>query len=220
MRSFLCNELEPFSLLIYVLALLLQAKHHRSARYKVLCAYYIACAIVIYIGIIWFDDNTWTYNLLFFTHTLFLSWYYHGLFNNEAKKKLCYVSAICCSALFVYENIIQLRYNNYHDYVYGISYIVIVLYALLYLHQLVLNQKEESLLSNFDFWLTCGYLLYFLGTFFIILYYDHFRYSDFSKTYYTRGDIWQVHNVILFICAAITLAASIQSAKKSNLQHV
>lgn len=213
MRSFLCNELEPFSLLLYVVALLLQAKQFKLARHKLLGAYYLFCAIIIYMGIIWFSENTWTYNLLFFTHTLFLSLYYRNLFTDKTKRSLAAISAIGCSAAFIYVNLVQQQYNTYHDSFYGISYIIVVVYTLLYLHQAVTNQKEERVFSSFDFWLTCGYLLYFLGSFFIILYYDHFQ------NYYTRGDIWQVHNAILFVCSAITLTASIQIAKKRTFQH-
>jgi hypothetical protein len=213
-RSFLCNELEPFSYLIYVLALLLQLRHERSIGYKVLSVYYMLYATIIYIGIAYFESNTWTYNLLFFGDVLILSWYYQKLFDTKIKKRLTITCALFNTIIFVYINIISLQYSEYNDDIYGISFITIVLYALLYLHQLLINIKEESLLLNFNFWLVCGYLLYFLGAFFIILYYDHF------KNYLTRGDMWQIHNIILFICSAVTFIASLQISKKNNLQHV
>jgi len=196
-----------------MLALLLQARHDRSVRYKVLCVYYSCCAIIVYLGIAYFESNTWTYNLIFFTNTFILSWYYRILFTSAIKKRLTVICAVFCTLLFIYANIIRLQYNEYHDGVYGISFIVIILYSLLYLHQLLINMKEESLLLNFDFWLTCGYLLYFLGSFFIILYYDHY------KNYFTRGGIWQIHNSILFICSVVVLIAARQISKKNNLHH-
>ena len=214
MRSFLCNELEPFSYLIYALAFLLQLKHDKSNGYKVLFVYYILSAVIIYIGIVYFDNNTWTYNVLFFANILVLSWYYQKLFDDKRKKMLAVICTIFNLVIFAYVNIIALHYDKYNADVYGISFITIVLYTLLYLHQLLINMKEESLLLNFDFWLTCGYLLYFLGAFFIIIYYDH------NKNYYTRGDMWQMHNVILFICSAVTFFTSLQIYKKNNLHHV
>jgi hypothetical protein len=213
-RSFLCNELEPFSYLIYVLALLLQLRHERSIGYKVLCVYYMLCATIIYIGIAYFESNTWTYNLLFFADVLILSWYYQKLFDTKIKKRLTIACALFNTIIFVYINIIGLQYTEYNDDIYGISFITIVLYSLLYLHQLLITIKEESLLLNFNFWLVCGYLLYFLGAFFIILYYDHFQ------NYLTRGDMWQIHNIILFICSAVTFIASLQISKKNNLHYV
>jgi hypothetical protein len=213
-RSFLCNGLEPFAYLIYVLALLLQVRHERSIRYKVLSVYYILCAVVIYIGIVYYDNNDWTYNLVFFANILVLSWYYLKLFDDKTKKRLTIACALFNTIIFIYVNIILHKYTEYNDNVYGISFITIVIYSLLYLHQLLINMKEESLLLNFDFWLVCGYLLYFLGSFIIVLYYNH------SKDYFTRGNMWQMHNIILFICSAVALLASVQISKKNNLHHV
>lgn len=214
MRSFLCNGLEPFSYLIYVLALLLQVRHNRSIGYKVLSVYYMGCAVLLYIGIVYYDNNDWTYNLVFFANILVLSWYYLKLFDTKTKKRLTIACALFNTIIFIYVNIVRLKYAEYNDDVYGISFITIVLYSLLYLHQLLINMKEESLLLNFNFWLVCGYLLYFLGAFFIVLYYDHF------KNYLNRGNMWQIHNIILFICSAVTLIASLQISKKNNLHHV
>ncbi len=214
MRSFLCNELEPFAYLIYVLAVVLQSRHDRSIRYKVLSVYYIGCAVFLYIGIVFFEENEWTYNLIFFANILVLSWYYFKLFDDETKKRLVIICSIFNAIAFVCTNIIYLRYDRYNDDIYGISFITIVLYSLLYLYQLLVNMKEEGLQLNFDFWLTCGYLLYFLGSFIIVLYYNH------SKDYLARGDMWQIHNSILFICSAATLLVSLQISKKNNLHHV
>ena len=135
------------------------------------------------------------------------------LFDTKTKKRLTVVCALFNTIIFIYVNIVRLKYAEYNDDVYGISFITIVLYSLLYLHQLLINMKEESLLLNFNFWLVCGYLLYFLGAFFIVLYYDHFK-------NYNRGNMWQIHNIILFICSAVTLIASLQISKKNNLHHV
>ena len=215
MRSFLINELEPVAYLIYMLAVMLQLKYHGSFRHKVLAVYYAIGAIVLYVGIVFFDNNFWTYNVLFFANILVLSKYYLELFDSKAKKKITIACSIFNAILFIYINIISHKYNDYNNYVYAISFITIVLYSLLYLHQLLINLKEESLLLNFDFWLVCGYLLYFLGSFIIILFYDYYE-----SNHIARGDLWAMHNTILFICSAFTMFISLQILKKNNLQHV
>jgi len=213
-RAFLVNELEPVAYLIYVLAVFLQFKCTRSFRYKVLSIYYALCAVVLYAGIAFSDNNYWTYNLLFFVNILVLSWYYLRLFDDKTKKNIAVVLGVLNAIVFIYINVIRHKYNEYNDDVYGISFITIVLYSLLYLHQLLINMKEESLLLNFDFWLVCGYLLYFLGSFVIVCNYSN------STGYFTRGDLWIMNNIILFICSAITLLISLQIFKKNNLHHV
>ena len=215
MRSFLMNELEPVAYLIYMLAILLQLKRHELFRYKVLAVYYAIGALVLYIGIVFSNNNYWTYNLLFFANMLGLSLYYLQLFTSKTKKKITIVSCIFNAILFIYINLISFKYNDYNNYVYAISFITIVLYSLLYLHQLLINLKEESLLLNFDFWLVCGYLLYFLGSFIIILFYNYY-----INNRVARGDLWVMHNTILFICSAFTMFISLQILKKNNLQHV
>ena len=213
MRSFLCNGLEPFAYLIYALALLLTVRHNRSIKYKVLSVFYAACALLLYIGILYYDNNYWTYNLLFFANIIILSWYYFKLFEDKFKKQLTVAGGIFNAIIFIYVNIFLHKYNEYNAVVYCISFITIVSYSLLYLHQLLLNMQEESLLLNFDFWLACGYLLYFLGSFIIVLYYNH------SNDFKLRGNMWQMHNIILFICAAVTLYVSLRISKKNNLHH-
>ncbi len=215
MRSFLINELEPVAYLIYMLAVLLQLKHQRSFRHKVLAVYYATGALVVYIGLVFSENNFWTYNVLFFANILAQSRYYLTLFESKTKKKIIIACCIFNTILFIYINIISFKYNDYNNYVYAISFITIVLYSLLYLHQLLINLKEESLLLNFDFWLVCGYLLYFLGSFIIILYYNYYTSNKIA-----RGDLWAMHNTILFICAAFTMFISLQILKKNTLQHV
>ena len=214
MRSLLMNELEPVAYLIYMLAVLLQLKHHRSFRYTVLAVYYAICAVILYIGIVFSEINNWTYNILFFANILVLSKYYLELFVGKIKKKIIISCCIFNALLFIYINIISFKYNDYNNYVYAISFITIVLYSLLYLHQLLINLKEESLLLNFDFWLVCAYLLYFLGAFIIILFYNY------TNDHIARGDLWVMHNTILFTCSVFTMFISLQILKKNNLQHV
>lgn len=214
MRSFLCNELEPFAYLIYTLSILLQLKRDKSHGYKVLSIFYILSAVILYIGIVVSDNNSWTYNLIFFVNILVLSWYYLELFNTKTKRTITIVLGALNAVIFIFINVVQRKYNDYNAEVYGFSFITIVLYSFLYLHQLLVNMKEESLLRSFDFWLVCGYLFYFLGSFVIVLYYNH------SNDYFGRGDMWLTHNIILFISSVFTLFVSLQTLKKNNLRHV
>jgi hypothetical protein len=214
LRSFLCNELEPFAYLIYSLAVLLQLKHNKSFGYKVLSVFYTVSAVTLYIGIVFSDNNSWTYNIIFFVNIVLLSWYYFNLFNTKTKRTITIVLGALNAAIFIFINVVQHKYNDYNAEVYGFSFITIVLYSFLYLHQLLVGMKEESLLRNFDFWLVCGFLFYFLGSFVIVLYYNH------SNDYSGRGDMWLMHNIILFISSVFTLLVSLQISKRNNLRHV
>lgn len=197
-----------------MLAVFLQFRHDKLFRYKVLYIYYAGSAFLLYTGIAFFDNNTWTYNVLFFANILVTSWYYRTLFDNKIKRRITVLCGTFNLLLFIYINIIQGKYEHYNSYIYGVSFITIVLYSLLYLHQLMIGEKEESLLLKFDFWLICGYLLYFLGSFIIVLYYDETAYKS------ERGNMWLMHNIILFICSVITLVVSLQISKKNNQDDI
>jgi len=214
LRSFLNNELEPVAYLIYMLAVFLQFSRSKFFRYKVLYFFYTGCALLLYTGILFSEVNNWSYNLLFFANLIVSSWYYFTLADNRKEKS---VIKYCCAfniLLFFYINVIEGRYNEYNNYVYAISFITMVVYSLLYLYRLMINMREESLLLNFDFWLICGYFLYFFGSFIIVLYYDNTAFKD------DRGNLWQTHNIILFACAITTFIASFHIFKKDTLRNV
>ena len=213
MKAFLGNELEPISYLIYAMALLLYISHAKLLRFKVLFWYYLCAALMLYAGIVYSDNNNWTYNILFLVNICLASWYYHLLANSRPKQTIAVVGFAVNVIVFAYRDLFQNLFNQYNSNVYGISFITIVLYSLLYLHQLIADVREGNLLLNFDFWLICGYLLYFLGSFVIVLYYN-------EKTFFKdRRNMWCLHNMILFICSLVTLWASVFIIKKTRVNH-
>lgn len=210
MRFLLCNELEPIAYLIYMAAIALYYKHYKLFRHKVLFFYSAGAAIMLYAGILVSVNNNWSYNLLFFINICVSSWYFYGMLKPNTKQRVVLICWLLNTLLFGYVNIAEGRYNSYNSYTYGVSYITIVVYSLLYLHQLLTDVGEENLLLNFDFWMVCGYLFYFLGSFIIILYYDDKIYTK------QRGNMWAMHNLILFICSVITLYVSLRILNKSK----
>src|SRR5690349_7483596 len=112
-RSFFYGELEPVAYLVYTLAVFLQYRRYKLYRYKVLSFFYSGCAVLLYIGIAFFDDNNWTYNLLFFSNIIVLSWFYMLFFDTRFQRVVGFSGAIVNILLFVYINVFQTRYNEY-----------------------------------------------------------------------------------------------------------
>ena len=212
MRSFISNELEPVAYLIYMVAVLLYYHRFRLLRFKVLAIYYAGAAMVLYAGIIITDYlNEWTYNLVYFTNICVFSWYFRQLLHVSRKRRVVLLCLLLNIFIFIYLDIfLNTFYANFNSFVYGITFISIVLYTLLYLHQILADVKEENLLLNFDFWLVCGFLLHFLGSFVVIIYYE-------LADIYNKAALWAVQNFILFICALITLFAAVNIIKKQKL---
>jgi hypothetical protein len=211
-RSIISNELEPFAYLIYMVALLLYYRQFRLNRYTILIIYYAGAAMVLYAGIfITSYLNEWTYNLVYLANICVFSWYFWQLLPVLRKRQIILFCLFINISLFIYFDIVSAAfYTNFNGFVYGITFISIVVYTLLYLHQILADIKEENLLMNFDFWLVCGYLLHFLGSFVVVIYYE-------LVDIYNKAAIWAIQNIILFICALITLIATLKISYKQKL---
>ncbi|TKK64273.1 hypothetical protein FC093_22860 [Ilyomonas limi] len=219
MRSFLINELEPIAYATYMIALLLQFNQYKHERHWVLFLYYFFAATVLYAGIVLTEDgytnlfpknskwhiltegNNWSYNLLYIVNIFVFSWFFYILLHDKLKKRMVAVCCVCNVVLFTYVDIVFRKFfSDFNSTIYGLVFLTIVLYTLLYLHQLLRDIKEENLLADFDFWLICGYVLYYLGSFVIVIYYQ-------NAGEHQRGNIWAMHNIILFICSLMLLTA-------------
>lgn len=199
MRSFLINELEPIAYMIYAAALLLQYMNYKLFRHKVLFLYYLSATFFLYAGLVLTSHNNWSYNVLFFINVCAFSWFYIALLKVKVKRFVILLCLIVNVIVFVYVNILKERFfSDFNSFAYGITFLTVIFYSLLYFHQLLSEVKRESLFLNFDFGLTCGYLLYFLGSFVIVIYYQ-------NAEAHQRGNIWAMHNIILFFCATSIL---------------
>jgi len=87
----------------------------------------------------------------------------------------------------------------YNTPVYASTFISIVAYSLLYFDQVIRNVNELEILKQFDFWLVSGYLIYFLSSFFIIIFYDEVPLRH-------RAFLWSLQNMVLFISASLTFS--------------
>ena len=92
---------------------------------------------------------------------------------------------------------------------YSIVSFSVVLYVIMYFHQLLSNVTDENLFHDFNFWLGSGYLIYFLGSFIIFLTYHYFTnrilatYTQEERQLLTN--LWGLHNCLLFSGAGLLL---------------
>jgi len=209
LESFLKNFLEPFSYLIYAVVLYIKLATDQTFEKKVLFVYYL-CATVLLLAasflVIYTEediDNNWLYNIFYLITICILSYYFYQILNNKVKKYVVTFLLIINLILFIiYDIIFKQFYNEFNGYVFAICFLSIVIYALLYFDQLLRNVSELNILYKFDFWLVSGYLFYFLGCFFLILFYE-------SATVEQRGNVWTLQNVILFLSSLITLSGNL-----------
>jgi hypothetical protein len=216
LESFFKNFLEPFSYLIYAAVLFVKFSRDKTFEKKVLFVYYLCATLLLSVAsflVIYTAediDNVWLYNIFYLITICVLSYYFYHILNNKTKKHVViFLLFINLILSIIYDIILRHFFNEFNGYIFAICFLSIVVYALLYFDQLLRNVNELNILYEFNFWLVSGYLLYFLGCFFIILYYESAAISQ-------RGNIWALQNVIIFLSSLVTLTGYlwIDSRKK------
>jgi hypothetical protein len=205
LETFLKTFLEPFSYFIYAVVFFLKLLNDSTYEEKVLFVYYL-CATTLSLAASWvvvFTPetvmNNWLYNVLYFVNICVLSFYFYRLIHTRLKKNIIIFLCIVNVVIFIiYDVVLGRFFSDYNQHVYSISFLSIVIYALFYFDQLLRNVSEINILHRFSFWLISGYLLYFLGCFFIILFYT-------TIPVLQRGFMWSLQNIILFVSSLIIL---------------
>lgn len=204
MRHFFKDALEPLSYLIYAISVFIMLNKTKSVKKEVLFIYYLIATLLITIACYTPEDlvNRIIYNVFFFITISFFSWYFKSAVANKTKKIIINTVFFIHLAVFIKISLISHQLFEINNYVYAMTYLSIVVYALLYFDHVLRNVNELNLLHQFDFWLISGYLLYFLSCFFIILFYDNIEINQ-------RAMLWSIQNIVLFISSVFTLSGSL-----------
>lgn len=214
---FLKNFLEPISYLLYTLLLLITITKNSPLKRKALLLYYvIAVVLTYYASYLSYEktkgDNNYLYNLFFFISICMFSYYFYNILFGRIKKYVVSFLFVLNVFLFIEYDIVLRQFNDtYNNYVTAACYLSVVVYCLFYFDQLLRNVNEVNILHEFDFWLIAGYLIYFLGAFFIILFYK-------DKNESQRAVIWAFQNIILFTSALIALTGNLWIKYHKKLQ--
>src|SRR5918993_2812894 len=191
MEDFLKHDLEPLSYLVYCVAVSITLRKEKSKTRKLIFFYYCLASVMIAIACHSVDQiNRILYNSFFFITICFFSFYYYSLVLSKMKRYVIVGLFILNLAMFVKLSVVSHQMLEINNYTYAITYGTIVIYVLLFFDQVLRNVSELNILHQFDFWLASGYLMYFLGCFFIILFYDNVEVKYWSI-------LWSVQNIIL-----------------------
>jgi hypothetical protein len=190
-------------------------------REKVLLIYYIIATVLhTYAAILALDyanNNNWLYNIHYFLSAVVLGYYFNNLLISKSKKKIVIaLFSLVVINLIVTDLIIPVTYFN--SFGNAVLFLCMVVASLMYLHELLINISEKNILLNFNLWLISGYIIYFLGGFFIILSYGYFTDKLTFEQETVLGDLWPVLNVLLFVTSIFTLSSHVWIAYRKKLQ--
>lgn len=210
MRSFFVHYSEVVSYLIYAIIFAVRWFLLRRRSDAVLLFFYGNSACILLTGIIFNDDNDWTYNLVFLETIICLSWFFYQQYNAYKRRRALLVILTINLLLYAYYIGIHQLVHSYNSYLFAVTFISVVLYGLLYFRQLFENIEDDDILDNFTFWLVSSYLIHYFGAFCIILFYNKATNTD------LRGNLWGMHNIILFASAVIASIGHARTIKKST----
>ncbi|MEO6914570.1 MAG: hypothetical protein ABI151_02085 [Chitinophagaceae bacterium] len=209
--QFISIQLEPICYIILSLALLLRLRIKGQRKIRVLLGYYLLSAAGLsYASWLVFDNlnsgasNNWIYNLLILPAMLAIGYYFHQTFTGKISRHL---SMALVAVNLIYSGLRNLTYTRiiiFDSVGYSLLSISVSMLCFAYFYQLLRNVNENKLWADFDFWIVSSMLLYFLGGFFIFLFYNILD----SNTYEERellSILWSVHNVLLFLSSLIML---------------
>ena len=216
MFVFFTNFLEPFAFLFYFLGLFIYTRRAKQKTTKLLTFYYLIAFVLGLIGsfaVHFSDSNIWLYDIMALLTSIFLGRYFYQTLQSPAKKRTALILTIVYVLYAIYRNLTLEGDRLFDSIGYAIISASVSVYVFMYFHQLLKNVSETNLLTELNFWLSSGYLLYFAGNFIIFVTYYYFT-LQYLK-YESRSDaelltaLWGLHNVLLFISALSLLIGSL-----------
>jgi hypothetical protein len=193
------------------------AKTQNNSRIRLLRWYYVLAFLLMLTASLLVqiaDLNTnWLYHIHAFATLWILGLYYRSLFQ-DTRKKLVPVLCIAGISLYLLVKVLVLQQYRLFDSIgYSLVSASVVIYIFLYFHQLLNNVSDQNIFQDFNFWLSSGFLIYFLGNFIIFLTYHYFTLQILAT--YTKAErdmltnLWGLHNCLLFAGALSLLGGSL-----------
>ena len=203
MRHFFKDLLEPVSYLVYVVAIAINLYIKNTPRRKWLLGYYATAAILIFIATYETNVNLnrVLYNLFFVLTIIVLYVYFKQVLIERIAKIVVNGLFIINLLLFVADILLAQKFTEINSIFYATIYLTISIYVFFHFAQLIKNVTEVNILQQFDFYLSAGYILYFLSCFIIILTYKHVNVGQ-------RYLLYSIQNTVLFLASLITLVGS------------
>lgn len=220
MHRFITIYLEPIAYFIYFVSIFLYSwSRPGNFRFKVLSGYYaIATALMVKAAMININaeaSNIVLYDILFLLTSLGLAIYFYTVLPVLLKRVV--IVFICSFELiyFILSNIVFKSSILFDSTGYVILSTGVVIMIFMFMHQILTNISDKSLLANFEFWFVASLMIYFLGSFVIFLTFSYLTRKILPTQLYSNENrdlltaVWGVHNVLLFLGSLLTLGSLI-----------
>ena len=145
--------------------------------------------------------NTIFYNLLSFSRFIFLTWFF-AIINKihlRLYKALLFSFVVLVLVNFIFFEDIILDFSSR---TFTVEALILLLFSLLYIYKVNLDDEIASPLSLPEFWVVTGITIYTTVNFLIFLFFDYLitAFEEYAI------DIWNVHNVTnIILCLFISI---------------
>jgi len=219
-REIVNNLLESLSFLIVVLVFLFKYKDWAFIREMKILFIYFVLALINTGFATWLaflnKPNAFWYNANGFCSLACLAFFFYCLSIDLYHKKIIFWGGIIGLSLFLY---ILYWDNNiaFFSPGYAIGSLLIIFFCLLYLKEEL--TKKMNFNNDRTIWIVCSLLSYYLCSFLIHVSYkyltNNFLSGSLTHTFFIPGNIWGIHNVILFLsCIGVSLNVLKQKENK------
>jgi len=124
------------------------------------------------------------------------------------RKKIVYFGfALFCLCTLLIVKGLQIS-DNFASYPYAFSSLIILIYSLVFLHQILDTLPSFNILSLKEFWIITGTLTYFGSTFLIFISYHYLSVIAPKQVHV----LWQLHNI--FLCFGCLIFSKAINCKK------
>lgn len=165
-------------------------------------------------------NNIWMYNIVLLAAILAIGFYTYILLHSVQKRTVVLVLVSGTVLYFVVRNFLLWHLFEIDSIGFVLLSISVTVFSFMYFHQILNRVTEAPAFYDFDSWLIAGYLLYYLGSFFIFLCFNYFTYKitlqNRMEDRVLLTTLWGVHNVFLFFSAAITLMGSVWTTYRNR----
>jgi hypothetical protein len=214
--NYISVYLEPFSYLLYLLAVVIYQRRTKQRSQRWIAVYYLLATVLMGYGsyCVWKEmNNIWVYDAVLVIASVCISGYFFGLLMSKRKRRVViYLVTLFLIYAFIKKLVLQ-DVALFDSIGYSFFSAIVAVYVIMYFHQVLTHITETNILRDFNFWLSAGYLIYFTGSFLIFVSYYYLTTRILAT--YTRQEIilltmlWGVHNILLFASALLLFVGSL-----------
>ncbi|QEC57053.1 hypothetical protein [Flavisolibacter ginsenosidimutans] len=216
MYRFVVNFLEPVACLVYLLALLLNFIRNKGPFSLALSGYYLVASVLLTMGCLGVghtDNNIWVYDSVALLTAVSIGAYFYNLLQARSKKITVLLLIAAYVAYAIVRNFTLQGPRLFDSLGYAMVSASVTVYVFMYFHHVLNNVTDTSIFREFNFWLSSGYLLYFLGSSIIFISYYYFTKKYLVTQSHSDAELltalWGLHNVLLFVGALSLLTGSL-----------